>query len=323
MSRIAYERPKWLETFAGTDSCKGSYSLDDIPESSKPKMYLISKAMEILDEYDAQGYELTLRQLYYQFVSRDLIANDQKEYKRLGSAVNSGRMWGLIDWTHIVDRGRNYERRTSWDSPQDIIEAAARSYKLDRWKESPFHLEVWVEKQALEQVVEQAAEPFDVGYLACKGYMSQSEMWSAAQRLGAKRAAGKTAVIIHLGDHDPSGIDMSRDIGARLKQFGVTAEVRRIALNMDQIEEHNPPPNPAKQTDARYKNYERDFGDESWELDALEPSMIEDLITDTIKGYVFGSYVRAVATEKEHRNLIGRMAVNWEEINRLSMEGLL
>ena len=87
-------------------------------------------------------------------------------------------------------------------------------------------------------------------------------------------------VINQIGDHDPSGIDMSRDIQERLNNlFGAEVELKRIALNMKQIEAYNPPPNPAKLTDTRCQKYISLYGRQSWELDALEPSVLNQLIT--------------------------------------------
>jgi hypothetical protein len=108
-------------------------------------------------------------------------------------------------------------------------------------------------------------------------------MHSAAERFIRKN---KKCIIFHLGDHDPSGIDMSRDISDRLKMFNASVKVERIALNMKQIKKYNPPPSPAKTTDSRYQNYIDEYGFDSWELDALSPDIIENLITTNIEKYV-------------------------------------
>ena len=249
----------------------------------------IAKANEILEDYAAQGYDLTLRQLFYQFVSRGLIANKDTEYKKLGSVINDARLAGLIDWDHITDRTRNLRSLAHWDSPRSIVDACAQQFRFDKWKEQDSYVEVWVEKDALVGVLQVACEPLDVPYFSCRGYTSQSEMWSAAMRLLRQLQAGKEVYIIHLGDHDPSGIDMSRDIQDRIEMFvrhhmGSLAEftLNRVALNMAQVEHYNPPPNPAKVTDSRATKYIDRFGDESWELDALEPAVLTALIQDTV-----------------------------------------
>lgn len=249
------------------------------PESQR----IISNANLIIDEYVAAGYRLTLRQLYYQFVSRDLLSNTVQNYKRLGSVVNDARLAGLIDWDAIEDRTRNLETLAHWESPADIVEACSHQFRVDRWANQSFRVEVWIEKEALAGVFERICQEYDVPYLCCRGYTSQSEMWSAAMRLKTHQASGQKCVILHFGDHDPSGIDMSRDISDRLRVFGARINFKRIALTMEQIEEHRPPPNPAKETDSRFADYQSEFGDESWELDALDPKTLHDLLSDELK----------------------------------------
>lgn len=245
---------------------------------------IIEQANEIIEDYAAQGFDLTLRQLYYQFVSRDLIANKQTEYKRLGSIINDARLAGLIDWHTIVDRTRNMVSNSHWNGPQEIVAACARQFQIDKWANQKRRVEVWIEKDALIGVIENVCRKNDVGFFSCRGYTSQSEMWGASQRLLEYTDCGQSVTIIHLGDHDPSGIDMTRDIDDRLSLFmGSSAgDVNRIALNMDQVDQYSPPPNPAKITDSRANKYIKQFGNNSWELDALEPSVLEQLIDDTI-----------------------------------------
>lgn len=243
----------------------------------------VAQANEIIEAYAAKGFDLTLRQLYYQFVARDLIPNKQKEYDRLGAVVNRARLAGLIDWNHITDRTRNVEENSHWTNPGSIIRSAAYSFMLDRWAGQPHRIEVWIEKDALRGVISGVCEELDVPHFSCRGYTSQSEMWRAGRRLLGHNNRDQKTVILHFGDHDPSGIDMTRDIHERLEMFtGGRVVVDRMALNMPQVEELGPPPNPAKLSDSRAKNYILTYGRESWELDALEPEYIAGLIRGAV-----------------------------------------
>lgn len=245
---------------------------------------LIKLVNEVVDEYKAQGYELTLRQAYYQLVARGYIPNNERSYKNIGNLINDGRLAGLIDWYSITDRTRYLRGNSHWEKPADVIASAKYSYLLDKWQRQPNYVEVWVEKDALVDIVGQACEPIDTPYFSCRGYTSQSEMWSAARRF-LRQNHREQRVIIHLGDHDPSGIDMTRDIQERLNMFGADVYVKRVALTMNQIDQYNPPPNPAKLSDSRCHAYMEQFGDESWELDALEPKVITDLIRSEVTAF--------------------------------------
>ena len=269
---------------------------------------MIEQINAIIAEYEQAGYSLTLRQLYYQLVSKDLIPNSEKSYTNIGNLVNTGRLAGLIDWQSIEDRTRALRSLAHWPTPADIVKSAANQYRRDLWEGQSRYCEVWVEKDALIGIVEQAAERLDCPCFSCRGYTSQSEMWAAAMRFIDKAGQGRECVIIHLGDHDPSGIDMTRDIIDRLAIFGATVDVNRIALNMPQIRQYNPPPNPAKITDTRAAGYIKAHGPHSWELDALRPEILDGLITAAIKDSL---------DQKKYNQAIKKMEKERERIKAL------
>lgn len=285
---------------------------------------VIRQANSILEEYRGHGFILTLRQLYYQFVQRGLIPNTLKDYKRLGSIINDARLAGKIDWQMIEDRTRNLLDLPSWDSPAEIIQSAAYGYRTDIWNRQHVRPEVWIEKEALIGVIERICQEFRVPYFACKGYTSQSEQWRAGRRFRDHLLHGQRVVVLHLGDHDPSGLDMTRDNDSRLRMFidlpsdYGNIEIRRIALNRDQVDSHGLAPNPAKMTDSRFNGYADQHGDESWELDALDPTLIEKLIRDELDAMRDPVAWEDVETEEEEaRREMQRVASRWERVGGL------
>lgn len=282
---------------------------------SDGSMEIIARANQICTDYAAQGFDLTLRQLYYQFVSRDWLANRQTEYKRLGSIINDARLAGLIDWDYIVDRTRNLRDLAHWTTPEEIIQAVARQYRHECWEDQQYRVEVWIEKDALVGVIQGVCQRNDVPFFSCRGYTSQSELWGAAMRLKGYEQDGQETVVIHLGDHDPSGIDMTRDIQDRLRLFGAKTEVRRIALTMAQVDQYQPPPNPAKLTDSRAEGYIEEHGDESWELDALDPATLDTLIQGEIESWRDDrSWRESVARQEEQRGRLAAVRERWAEV---------
>ena len=247
------------------------------------RLKVIDQANDIIDEYEADGFTLTLRQLYYQFVSRDLMANTFQNYKRLGDIVGDGRLAGLISWKAMEDRGREEEALNHWSSPRDIVAACAQQFRIDLWANQPVRVVVRIEKDALVGVIDKVCKDNDVPYVACRGNTSLSEAWEAGQRIAENAANGQETIVLYAGDLDPSGWDMTRDNQRRLSLFsGEDVEVRRIALNMDQVDHFNPPPNPVKMTDSKAAPFIRMFGEKCYELDALEPREIARLIQDQV-----------------------------------------
>lgn len=273
---------------------------------------LLAAVVSIIAAYEAQGYQLTLRQLYYQLVSRNLVSNQLREYKRLGELVKNARYGGHIDWDSIVDLGRSPVIPPDWPDGAAILESAANQFRLDRWRGQERYLEVWCEKQAMASIIEPITREYHVRFLADKGYNSATAMYDAGQRMAkAAITEGLQPTVIYMGDHDPSGMDMSRDIEDRLYTLSTSTEidVLRLALTFDQVEEHQPPPNPTKLSDSRAESYIARYGDDSWELDALEPATLDGLIRQTIESYLdLDQYNLMVEAEEAIRESIRALA---------------
>jgi hypothetical protein len=296
---------------------------------------IIEDANIIIADYQAQGFDLTLRQLYYQFISRDLFPdtwiddktgskNSEKSYDKLGGIINDARLAGLIDWSAISDRTRFLRSDSHWSTPQSIIRSAAYGYNLDKWEGQEYRPEIWIEKDALTGIISGICSELDVPYFSCRGYVSQSEMWATGQRLTGHIENSQVPYIIHLGDHDhdPSGMDMTQDIIKRLEMFTDSYEgsdffIKRIALNHSQVLQYDPPPNPTKLTDSRANKYIDEFGMECWELDALEPSVIVDLIQEEIFGIRnVDKLDEIVEQEKREKEELNQIRNRYDEVVR-------
>lgn len=250
----------------------------------KANIERLAKINSIIEEYAAQGYKLTLRQLYYQLVSRDIIPNVKQEYAKLSTLLVKGRMAGVVDWDAIEDRLRVPFLPYYAESVADAISDLAVQYRLDRQEGQQVYIEVWVEKDALSGVLRKITSQYHIRLMVNRGYSSCTAMFEAYKRFSRH----DYSTILYLGDHDPSGLDMIRDIGDRLEGFGAykglrTLEVVHIAITTPQIQEHDPPPNPAKITDPRAKWYIQQHGNISWEVDALNPQVLNQLLKDNIE----------------------------------------
>lgn len=253
----------------------------------KQNLKLIALCDSIVNEYRAGGYMMTVRQIYYQLVARGHIENTVRSYDNVQNLLTNARMAGMIDWDAIEDRTRAFSDRSHWTSGRDILYGAAQGYHEDLWLSQETRVFVVIEKEALAGVLERVCHEYDCPLLPARGYPSASTLREFAKTriMGATRQI----VVLHLGDHDPSGIDMSRDLAERLATFSrdtVDIDFKRIALNMDQVEELKPPPNPAKASDARFESYRAQFGEESWELDALPTQYLHKLVENAVLDYI-------------------------------------
>lgn len=274
-------------------------------KSNKERLAVING---IIEEYQSDGYVLTLRQLYYQLVSRDVIPNKQSEYSKLSTLLKEGRMSGFVDWDAIEDRLRKPSKPASFDSPKDILRAAINQYALPRQDGQDTYLEVWVEKDALSGVLKRVTERYHVPILVNRGYSSASAMFDSYQRFNAAYQDGQEIRVLYLGDYDPSGIDMIRDIRDRTFEFfgendDVDFQIIPIALTRDQIRQYNPPPNPAKVSDPRAKDFIKKHGTTSWEVDALRPDVLNELLDDSIREHInIDVFDEIVNKEQSHKD---------------------
>jgi hypothetical protein len=274
----------------------------------KTSLDRIKTINEIIEEYQGQGYDLSLRQLYYQLVAGGYIENSPNSYDRIGELVKNARLAGLVDWDAITDRTRViYNEIGDYHGPLSInIKGAVENeigscFSSSKWAGQRYYVEVWVEKDALSDIVALSAEETTVAYYASKGYSSVDALHNAAERMKYWHEKGKDCVIIYLGDHDPTGIHIPRDMAKYMQIFGASVDIRRIALNLEQVRTYNPPPNMAKESDTRYGEYVREFSiKECWELDALKPQVIRDLIIDVVNEYFDTDIFSANVEEMEH-----------------------
>lgn len=278
---------------------------------------LIEDINGIIDEYLGQGYVLTVRQLFYQLVSRDIIPNTMKSYKSIAKTINDGRLAGLIDWDAIEDRTRSFTANTRWTSAQQILRSAAESFHMDMWEGQPCRVYVIVEKEALQGVFERICNQYDIPLLAARGYPSISVIREFADsELDRACTEHESVHVLHFGDHDPSGIDMSRDLQDRIQLIMGHSDYRftRCALNMDQIRSQRPPENPAKTTDSRFQSYKKRFGTSSWELDALNPeylnALVREHVTPLIDAKLWSARVEQINDTKDR---LREVAKKWKD----------
>ncbi len=292
-----------------TDMAKIPY---ENPRNMRPATReLLGQILEVVENYGEQGYRLTLRQLYYQLVAASIIPNEQRQYSKLSKILTDARMCGMVDWDIIEDRIRVPQRPPQWDSVSDILGACADQYRCDRHSDQKNYVEVWVEKDALSGVLLPVTQEYHVNLMVNRGYSSVSAMHDAALRFMNTYHTDDEMYILYLGDHDPSGLDMVRDIAARMDRFDIHLTVRPIALTMDQIEQHNPPPNPAKVTDPRARDYIARHGHTSWELDALQPAVLHGLLRTHLEELIdMDQYNERVEQEREQVSLIREYAAD-------------
>jgi hypothetical protein len=306
-----------------------------LSQANQERLHTIN---EIIEEYQDQDLVLTLRQLYYQLVSRDIIPNKQNEYAKLSTLLKEGRMGGIVDWDAIEDRLRQPYTPSSFNSPKEILQTALNQYMCPRMEGQENYIEVWVEKDALSGVLKRVTSLYHIPILVNRGYSSASAMFDSYERFAPAIEKGRKCTVLYLGDFDPSGMDMIRDIRERIREFLIKDyiddietdeqkeedidvrvkqlsiwfnnhfEIVPIALTEEQIQEYDPPENPAKRTDPRAAKFIEKHGSSSWEVDALRPEVLNQVLTDAIVERIDEKqYRKMVAKEKSDKKVLSEI----------------
>jgi hypothetical protein len=288
-------------------------------ETKEPRLWeanpqtLLQNCQRITAYYMKRSIKLTLRQLYYQLVSEGLIPNAIEIYGRIGDFVTDARYAGLLDWDAIEDRARAQMQRQDWTDVEDRIESAVYSYRLPRWDDQDEYIELFTEKDALVSVLRPITDRWHIRLCVNKGYASASVMYELAKRLAEKIKEGKRVTCLYVGDHDASGLDMVRDVRERVTEFlekGKTYVVPEftiepVALTDEQVRLYKPPPNPAKISDPRAAWYIQKYGRSSWEVDALKPDVMIQIVEDAVIAHVdVDKYNAVIAKEEKDKDVI-------------------
>lgn len=350
-------KEKFIERiFEGTINVACKYDDGTVRYWNEDKRQTIDRIIQIVNTFSAKGYVLTLRQLHYQLVTRNWIVNHISAYQKLSGLLDDCRYGGLIDWKAIEDRGRVPYIPYWVKDVEHALQDSLDQYRVDRQKDQETHVELWTEKDALSGILRRSTEKYHIQLVVNKGYTSSSAIYGAYDRIMNKIWEGKKITILYFGDHDPSGLDMVRDIKERLTYFICRGDkkkkagfgevksivdqmndwwdkdgdvdallnyglsdrsydkliydkemslankielrasmigmfldvneiftVKPIGLTIEQVRLYDLPPNPTKMTDSRSEGYIAKFGKTCWEVDALDPETLTELVESNIE----------------------------------------
>jgi hypothetical protein len=273
---------------------------------------------------------MTLRQLYYRLVSAGELNNSQKEYKRLGGVMTRVREAGEVPRSWIVDHVRSTLKPSSWSGLADFADTVREAYRKDFWASLPHHVEVFVEKDAMAGTIQPVTEEYDIRLRVCRGYSSISFAGEVADLWARIK---KPIFAYYLGDFDPSGFDLERDLRDKLERYsgievvpgnnrkppsaaaGVVSWVR-LAVTPRDFDAFELVRLPAKTGDKRYKAFVREHGDDCAEVDALPPSEVRRRLEEAIRRHIDQErWARLRRTEEAEHNTLQRVVDSWREGN--------
>ena len=258
-----------------------------------------------------RGRPMTLRQVHYRLVSRDDVyyRNTQADYDSLSQWLRDERLAGNIPWEWMEDRLRRPREIDMWSDLIDFMEAVRVTYRRDVWSTQPQYLEVWLEKDALSGIFQEALDEYGVTLNVGRGFDGWSSVKQAADRYGD----GEGVTVLYFGDFDPSGEDMVRSLRERLAHpdlpnRGSEPEILKCALTFNDITDYNLPPDFTKTTDSRRAAFVAQYGDVAVELDALPVDVLRERLVSEVESRMDLEALEATKEEQRHENQrLGRL----------------
>jgi hypothetical protein len=220
---------------------------------------------------------------YKLFIAGLIPSMARAEMQRVYRLLKEARERGDIPWEWIVDETRVLERTPTWDDPAQYARCVAQSYRRDFWNQQPIRCEVWSEKGTVRGVLQPVLDHYAVGFRIMHGFGGATTVYDVSQD-----DDGRELILLYVGDFDPSGMFMSEgDLPRRITEYGGDhITLRRIALTRKQVRGLPSFPATDKCKDPRYKWFRNNYGDDCWELDAMDPNDLRDCVEEAIKGLI-------------------------------------
>lgn len=266
---------------------------------------VLSQVEAVLVEY-AEQLPLTLRQIFYRLVGVYAYEKSEQAYKRLTELMNKARRAEVVEMSAIRDDGFTSEQPVFFESVDDFLDevaSQAEQLRLDRQRGQERRLVVWCEASGMVPQLARVADPFGIEVCSSGGFDSLTDK----HRIG-HLWADSAVTVLHIGDHDPSGVHVFSSLAEDIEEFAATyggdVEFVRTAVTPEQAALYNLPSAPPKPTDNR-----RFEGNETWQAEALDPRTLAEILAAAIDQQFDRALYEAVLEEerKARQDVLARL----------------
>ncbi len=244
----------------------------------------------IFDVFDEFKMSMTVRQVYYQAVTRGTIDKTEAGYNKIQQQLLQLRRQGLLPYSLIADNSRRFMKPKSYNSLESALNEWLQYYRVNLWKNKAVHVEIWLEKDALSGIFGDVTYDYDVPLYVARGFSSESFLYKASEDI---KRIGKETFVYFFSDYDPSGITLSNKVRDQLPKFGVNINFERVALDEYQIDLWNLPTRPTKES-----THSKNFEGESCELDAINPHQLKELVKGCVLRHLSQKDIEIIQSEE-------------------------
>jgi hypothetical protein len=291
-----------------------SYGTSPVKRNRRSKQDMKDLLLAAQQEIEVAEGQMTIRHLFYRLSGVGVIEKSEKAYQNLCAHLGAWRKSGDISFSSFVDSTRWYYGDTGYNAIEDALADCAATYRKNYWGSSPYHLEVWTEKETIAALLHRTCYPFGIQVFVCRGFASLSSLYSCSEGWRPYIDQGKQVHVLYFGDHDPSGIRIDRSAADTLRnQFKVEVNFKRVAVTSDQILNYNLPTRPTKKNSSHSAGF---IGD-SVEIDAFDQKTLKSLVTESVERFIDPQALQTlkVAEAEERKHLMNLAKTGGEKWN--------
>ena len=255
----------------------------------KKTLVILAQIKTILDEYRAE-LPLTARQIFYRLVGAYSYPKNENAYERLTNMLVRARRSGRVPFESIRDDGASVLGCTHYEGEEDFYEHLRKlgeNWEKNKLTNQGMDVRIYCEAAGMMPQIARVSHRYSVPVYSCSGFDSLTSKYDLTQDVSrAFTYKGRRTVVLHLGDHDPSGESMFSDglvedvhafVGSIISHKDPSDVVmfKRIALTAEQAMSYRLEPAPPKKTDSRTKKWGTR---PTYQLEALPPDVLAEMV---------------------------------------------
>ena len=211
-----------------------------------------------------------------------------KQARLKKNSIYLDRLGLYIPMWAINDDGRKISGKVGFSSTREFldqqIEGVFNGYSACLAQTQERHIEVWIEKQGLYHIVEPVVKKFCRQTLAVRGYPSVTCLNEYAGRIESLK--NQRTLILYFGDMDIDGVAIPETtLTSLIEEHEIDAKIVRCGLNPNHINDIHADPVGLKGSKEEKARFRQEYGNEAYELDAIDPPDLQDLVYDSLAAF--------------------------------------
>jgi hypothetical protein len=279
------------------------YRTGTIKRDRRTKERIAQLDKQIAEVVEADNPQ-SIRHVFYRMTDPRLpepVEKSDRGYRHVQERLKILRRNGIVPYGWISDSSRMGYHTATYRNAAHFLRQVKGLYRADLWKDSPYHVEVWVESRSIAGVLIDLCEELAVSLYPCGGFASITSAYEAADQINDNYHE-ISYVVLYVGDYDPAGVLIDKALEAELRQHlnsGIDLDFVRVGITPEQIREYDLPTKPRKATDKRSLEITRTV-----EAEAMPAETLREILRAAIELYLNDDALEVAKAAEESERLL-------------------